>query len=96
MITVDLGAIQESSSTSPEDQPLDVLAMLYKKADTPEELDVVTPVTESLSTSSSAAPPQPITGMSVTELRYLLKEKHPEKHAEIQKMKKAELIQALQ
>jgi hypothetical protein len=39
------------------------------------------------------------TGMSVTELRYLLKEKHkdrPEKHAEIQKMKKAELIQALQ
>ena len=96
MITVDLGAIQESSSTSPEEQPLDVLAMLYKKADTPEELDVVTPVTESLSTSSSAAPPQPITGMSVTELRYLLKEKHPEKHAEIQKMKKAELIQALQ
>ena len=96
MITVDLGAIQESSSTSPEEQTLDVLAMLYKKADTPEELDVVTPVTESLSTSSSAAPPQPITGMSVTELRYLLKEKHPEKHAEIQKMKKAELIQALQ
>ena len=96
MITVDLGAIQESSSTSPEEQTLDVLAMLYKKADTPEEQDVVTPVTESLSTSSSAAPPQPITGMSVTELRYLLKEKHPEKHAEIQKMKKAELIQALQ
>ena len=96
MITVDLGAIQESSSTSPEDQPLDVLAMLYKKADTPEELDVVTPVTESLSTSSSATHPPFITGMSVTELRFLLKEKHPEKHAEIQKMKKAELIQALQ
>ena len=96
MITVDLGAIQESSSTSPEHQPLDVLAMLYKKADTPEEPDVVAPVTESFSTSSSAAPPQPITGMSVTELRNLLKEKHPEKHAEIQKMKKAELIQALQ
>ena len=96
MITVDLGAIQESSSTSPEHQPLDVLAMLYKKTDTHEELDVVAPVTESFSTSSSVAPPQPITGMSVTELRNLLKEKHPEKHAEIQKMKKAELIQSLQ
>ena len=95
MITVDLGAIQESSSTSPEHQPLDVLAMLYKKTDTHEEPDVVAPVTESFSTSS-VAHPQPFTGMSVTELRNLLKEKHPEKHAEIQKMKKAELIQALQ
>ena len=40
-----------------------------------------------------------ITGLSVTELRILLKEKYkqqPEKHAEIQKMKKGELIQALQ
>ena len=96
MITVDLGAIQESSPTSTEDQPLDVLAMLYKKAssDTQEELDVVTPAaTESLSATSS---PMNLAGMSVTELRVLLKEKHPEKHAEIQKMKKAELIQALQ
>jgi hypothetical protein len=40
-----------------------------------------------------------MTGLSVTELRVLLKEKYkhqPEKHAEIQKMKKVELIQALQ
>ena len=101
MITVDLGAIQESCSTSTEDQPLDVLAMLYKKAssDTQEELDVVTPAaTESLSATSSVhlSSPMNLAGMSVTELRYLLKEKHPEKHAEIQKMKKAELIQALQ
>jgi hypothetical protein len=88
MITVDLGAIKESSSTSPEHQPLDVLAMLYKKSDTHEEPDVVAPA------SSSVA--QPLTGMSVIELRNLLKEKHPEKHAEIQKMKKAELIQSLQ
>ena len=95
MITVDLGAIQESSFTSPEHQPLDVLAMLYKKSDTHEEPDVVAPVTESFSTSS-VAHTQPFTGMSVIELRNLLKEKHPEKHAEIQKMKKAELIQALQ
>jgi hypothetical protein len=88
MITVDLGAIKESSSTSPEHQPLDVLAMLYKKSDTHEEPDVVAPATSSVA--------QPLTGMSVTELRNLLKEKHPEKHAEIQKMKKAELIQSLQ
>jgi hypothetical protein len=74
--------------------------MLYKKTQhKPEELDILTPVAESLSASSSAIHPPPMTGMSVTELRYLLKEKHkqhPEKHAEIQKMKKAELIQALQ
>jgi len=88
MITVDLGAIKESSSTSPEHQPLDVLAMLYKKSDTHEEPDVVAPATSSVA--------QPLTGMSVIELRNLLKEKHPEKHAEIQKMKKAELIQSLQ
>ena len=87
-ITVDLGAIQESSISS-EDQPIDILAMLYKN-DTPEEPEPVTPA------MSSATHPPSMTGMSVTELRFLLKEKHPEKHAEIQKMKKAELIQALQ
>ena len=63
--------------------------MLYKN-DTPEEPEPVTPA------MSSATHPPSMTGMSVTELRFLLKEKHPEKHAEIQKMKKAELIQALQ
>ena len=110
MITVDLGAIPESNTpaakTSSEDQPMDVLAMLYKKA-TSEEADAAEAVeavaeavaapTESLSASSTTHPA--LTGMSVTELRYLLKEKnkqYPEKHAEIQKMKKAELIQALQ
>ena len=87
-ITVDLGAIQESSISS-EDQPIDILAMLYKN-DIPEEPEPVTPA------MSSATHPPSMTGMSVTELRFLLKEKHPEKHAEIQKMKKAELIQALQ
>jgi citrate lyase alpha subunit len=40
-----------------------------------------------------------LSGMSVTELKALLKEKYknqPEKYAEIQKLKKAELINALQ
>jgi hypothetical protein len=41
----------------------------------------------------------PLTSLSVVELRQLLKEKykhHPEKHTEIQKLKKVELIYALQ
>jgi hypothetical protein len=82
-ITVNLGTI-----TSSEEQPLDVMDMLYKKA-TSEEAGDAAPAPLSAS----------FTGMSVTELRFLLKEKYkqqPEKHAEIQKMKKAELIQALQ
>ena len=93
MITVDLGAIQDSSTPS-EDQPIDILAMLYKKdtSDVPEEPEPEV-VTHAM---SSAAHTPSISGLSVTELRVLLKEKHPEKHGEIQKMKKAELIQALQ
>ena len=41
----------------------------------------------------------PLTSMSVPDLKHLLKDKYktnPEKHAEIQKLKKAELIYALQ
>ena len=55
--------------------------------------------TGSSSGASAGNTTQHITGMSVTELRFLLKEKYkqqPEKHAEIQKMKKVDLIQALQ
>lgn len=46
-----------------------------------------------------AAPAPSLSSMSVTELRHLLKEKYknnPEKHPEIQKLKKVELIYALQ
>jgi len=45
------------------------------------------------------APPTSYSSMSVPELRQLLKEKYknnPEKHPEIQKLKKAELVYALQ
>ena len=57
--------------------------------------------TPSPSFTEIVEPPSPATysGMSVTELRQLLKEKYkqnPEKHAEIQKLKKVELIYALQ
>ena len=81
----------------------DVLSMLYKKAQQtplPDDNDMIEPAFDSVSPAvvvSSAS--LPLSGMSVTELKLLLKEKcknQPEKHAEIQKLKKAELIHALQ
>jgi hypothetical protein len=93
-MTVDLGAIQDSSISS-EEQQLDILSMLYKK-DTSDIHPVDAVADVATHAMSSAAHTPSISGLSVTELRVLLKEKHPEKHGEIQKMKKAELIQALQ
>ena len=111
LITVDLGTSQESPSvkSSPE-RPVDVLSMLYKK--TQEQSITVETTIESEASPSDPLPvaepsPEPspattsisYTSMSVPELRQLLKEKykqHPEKHAEIQKLKKAELVYALQ
>ena len=113
MVTIDLGTIHELSSepayvtpqTSSTEIPNDVLSMLYKKAQEtplPDDNDVneSPPVPESSApvvvTSSTSLP---LSGMSVTELKFLLKEKfknQPEKHSEIQKLKKAELIHALQ
>ena len=124
MITVDLGAIQDVSSSisdsntavnppsSPDRPPIDVLAMLYKKTQQDDDDEIVfaslemphpppPPATSNSSgvSAGNSATNHSITGLSVTELRFLLKEKYkqqPEKHAEIQKMKKVELIQALQ
>lgn len=110
MITVDLGTIQEITSSisddavkqqAPSSPPIDVLAMLYKKAQQPNSDDdeIVFTLPEMPAPATAAPTNQSISGLSVTELRFLLKEKYkqqPEKHAEIQKMKKAELIQALQ
>jgi hypothetical protein len=110
MITVDLGTIQEITSSisddavkqqAPSSPPIDVLAMLYKKAQQPntDDDEIVFTLPEMPAPATAAPTNQSISGLSVTELRFLLKEKHkqqPEKHAEIQKMKKAELIQALQ
>ena len=79
--------------------------MLYKKAQQtplPEDDtdDIETPHLSVAATQDHNVPAVvTLTGMSVTELKLLLKEKyknHPEKHAEIQKLKKAELINALQ
>ena len=112
MITVDLGTIQEITSSISDDAaadvnpsssspPIDVLAMLHKKAQQPntDDDEIVFTLPEIPAPATAAPTNQSISGLSVTELRFLLKEKYkqqPEKHAEIQKMKKAELIQALQ
>ena len=111
MVTVDLGTIQEPDVQSSAEKPIDVLSMLYKKAQqTPLPEDAIDAIDiASFEHSPDTAPTVPVigggsatvslSGMSVTELKFLLKEKyknHPEKHAEIQKLKKAELIHALQ
>ncbi len=106
LVTVDLGTIQEplpSKSSSHESAGADVLTMLYKKS---QDQSVPAEPSSSEAPAPSPAPapaPAPAnvsyTSMSVTELRHLLKEKykqHPEKYAEIQKLKKAELVYALQ
>ncbi len=103
--------LQPHPSSSPEHKN-DVLSMLYKKAqETTSTSEVpVTDVQPSdvpdapAPASAPAAPAAPapapsLSSMSVPELRHLLKEKYknnPEKHPEIQKLKKVELIYALQ
>ena len=100
MVTVDLGTIQEPDINSSTENHVDVISILYKKAqETPlpdDAVDVVETVTAPQYTVPAVIT---LSGMSVTELKALLKEKYknqPEKYAEIQKLKKAELINALQ
>lgn len=112
MVTVDLGVVQDphSASTikSTTEHTNSDLSMVFKNIEEPNngELstidDSVPHAIHPTSTSTVAhTPPPPATysNMSVPELRQLLKEKYkqnPEKHPEIQKLKKAELIYALQ
>jgi len=111
LVTIDLGTIQEPSSEpadltsqiSSSERQNDVLSMLYKKAQQtplPDDNDTIEPALDSAAPAVVVSSTSlPLSGMSVTELKLLLKEKfknHPEKHAEIQKLKKAELIHALQ
>ena len=113
LVTVDLGAIQDSllpHPSSPPEHKNDVLSMLYKKAQetsTSSEAmetdiqpsDVADAPAPPTRPAPAPAPPPSLSTMSVPELRHLLKEKYknnPEKHPEIQKLKKVELIYALQ
>jgi hypothetical protein len=100
-VSVDLGSMQEPSSPSKEKPSLDVLSLLYKK-EQEEALDKASATAVDVSPATHApasAASVPLSAMSVSELKNLLKEKcknQPEKHAEIQRLKKAELIYAIQ
>jgi hypothetical protein len=100
-VSVDLGSMQEPSSPSKEHPAMDVLSLLYKK-EQEEALDNASATAVDVSPAThapSAATSVPLSAMSVSELKNLLKEKcknQPEKHAEIQRLKKAELIYAIQ
>jgi len=89
LVTVDLGAIQQVEEL--------IVHELSSSIDQPVDTEVTTQ-TQTQTPSTSTAP-MTYSSMSVPELRQLLKEKYkqnPEKHPEIQKLKKAELIYALQ
>ena len=103
-ITVDLGTIEEPESSISITN--DVLSMLYKKAQQtplPEDNDLDENITKATTVHEPVEIPTPVhvplSAMSVPDLKQLLKEKcknQPEKHPEIQKLKKAELIYAIQ
>ena len=110
-VTVDLGTIETDEDQSKKlhvSNSNDVLNMMYKKAQQtplPEDSDIdlgdnlqehnpipVAPV------QPSAPIHVPLSSMSVPDLKQLLKElckNQPEKHAEIQRLKKTELIYAI-
>jgi hypothetical protein len=108
VVTVDLGVIQDPhSEKSTSEVSNDVSPTEYTKLDLPKDNDLSSSINESVTLQHTTSPsvnhptPTPMTysTMSVPELRQLLKEKYkqnPEKHPEIQKLKKAELIYALQ
>lgn len=93
-ISVDLGTMQE-----PEIQPKEKPSMeLYKKSQETSSSVVEEPPAPAPAPAPESAP-IPLAAMSVNDLKALLKEKcknQPEKHAEIQRLKKAELIYAIQ
>lgn len=105
-VTIDLGLIQEPDVVKSSNDS--VLSMMYKKAQQtplPEDDDADTEPAPAPAPAPTPAPTPahpvqvPFSAMSVPDLKLLLKEKcknQPEKHAEIQKLKKAELIYALQ
>jgi hypothetical protein len=101
-VSVDLGTMQEPEIQSKEKHSLDVLSLLYKKSQETSTSVVEEPPSPAPVPSTSPSPscaPIPLAAMSVNDLKALLKEKckhQPEKHAEIQRLKKAELIYAIQ
>lgn len=103
LVTVDLGAMQESVIKPPSENEIvehTVIVSEVESETTVEPAQVTPPAPAPAPASAPApAPPTSYSSMSVPELRQLLKEKYknnPEKHPEIQKLKKAELVYALQ
>jgi hypothetical protein len=99
-ITVDLGTSPDTSSMSTD--TIDVLSLLNKNAMSNEEHDVDTDlhftVPSAAAAAAGASASASFQGLSVIELRALLKEKYkgqPEKITNLQKLKKPELIQLL-
>ena len=96
IVTVDLGIIQEL-----EIKAVEVVEAVESAAEEviPISLTVDSSMIEISEETPAPAATIPLSSMPVPDLKLLLKEKyknHPEKHAEIQKLKKAELIFALQ
>ena len=105
VVTVDLGISEELEQEQEQEvAPIeDSLSMLSISSQEPADELVAdfhvstdsTVNTQLFASSSSSS----LSSMSVPDLKHMLKEKYknqPEKHAEIQKLKKAELIAALQ
>ncbi|NBO71301.1 MAG: hypothetical protein EBU66_12130 [Bacteroidetes bacterium] len=89
-ISVDLGTMQEPEIQSKEKPSME----LYKKSQ-----ETSSSAVEEPPAPAPESAPIPLAAMSVNDLKALLKEKcknQPEKHAEIQRLKKAELIYAIQ
>jgi hypothetical protein len=107
VVTVDLGISEEQEQeqeqeVAPIEDSLSILSISYKKAQEPtDELvaDFHVSADSTVNTQLFGSSASALSSMSVPDLKHMLKEKYknqPEKHAEIQKLKKAELIAALQ
>lgn len=103
VVTVDLGIIPEPEIKEAEAVEAEAEAKEAEEAEelVPISVTLESPIQPAEGAAETPAPVAtiPLTSMSVPDLKLLLKEKyknHPEKHAEIQKLKKAELIFALQ
>lgn len=96
-ISVDLGTMQEPEIQSKEKPSMELYKKSQETSSSVVEESLAAPAPAPAPAPESA--PIPLAAMSVNDLKALLKEKcknQPEKHAEIQRLKKAELIYAIQ
>jgi hypothetical protein len=108
VVTVDLGISEEQEQeVAPIEESLSILSVSSQEPTDELVADIHVSADSTANTQlfgssasvSSSASSSALSSMSVPDLKHMLKEKYknqPEKHAEIQKLKKAELIAALQ